>query len=538
MHETAHRILRFDRFVLDLTRECLRTGDRDIDLRPKTFGVLRHLAENAGRLVPKQELHEVVWPNVVVSDDSLVQCVRELRQALGDDNYCLIKTVSRRGYLMDVTVSTSDLPKGFPTASASPVATTSLDQRDRKTRLSFSIANKPSIAVLPFQNMSGDPEQEYFADGMVEDIITGLSRFRWLLVIARTSSFTYKGRAADVKQVGRELGVRYLLEGSVRKSINRVRIAGQLIDVSSGTHLWADRFEGALEDVFELQDQVTARVVGAIAPRLQQAEMERARRKPTEILDAYDLVLRGCANVHKRTRDGNDEALSLFYQAIQRDPDYAWAYALAADCFNTRKAFGWVINPEHEVAEARRLARRALRLGNDDASVLCFGGFALASVCKELDDGAAFLDRALLINPNLAFGWFVRGLVNVWLGELNQAVEHFAHAMRLAPLGPHLFFMQSGIAHAHFFASRYDEALTWAKMALRGLPDFHGSLRIAAASCALAGRDDEAKRLIARLLEIDPALRISNLNNILGPYRHPEHLAKYADALRKAGLPE
>src|SRR5262245_45195121 len=241
MHETAHRILRFDRFVIDLTRECLRTGDRDIDLRPKTFGVLRHLAENAGRLVPKQELHEVVWPNVVVSDDSLVQCVRELRQALGDDNYCLIKTVSRRGYLMAVTVSTSYLPTGFPAASASPVATTSaaaslvasLDQGDRKARLSLSIANKPSIAVLPFQNMSGDPEQEYFADGMVEEIITGLSRFRWLFVIARNSSFTYKGRAVDVKQVGPQLDVRYLLEGSVRKSVHRMRIAGQLIDVSS-----------------------------------------------------------------------------------------------------------------------------------------------------------------------------------------------------------------------------------------------------------------------------------------------------------------
>jgi TolB-like protein len=186
--------------------------------------------------------------------------------------------------------------------------------------------------------MSGDPEQEYFADGMVEDIITGLSRFRWLFVIARNSSFTYKDRAVDVKQVGRELGVRYLLEGSVRKSANRVRIAGQLIDVSSGAHLWADRFESALEDVFELQDQVTARVVGAIAPRLQQAEIERARRKPTKILDAYDLLLRGCANVHKRTREGNDEALSLYYQAIERDPDFSEAYALAADCFNTRKA--------------------------------------------------------------------------------------------------------------------------------------------------------------------------------------------------------
>ena len=210
----------------------------------------------------------------------------------------------------------------------------------------LALPEKPSIAVLPFTNMSGDPEQEYFADGMVEDIITGLSRFRWLFVIARNSSFTYKGRAVDVKQVGRELGVRYLLEGSVRKSANRIRIAGQLIDASSGTHLWADRFEGAIEDVFELQDQVTASVVGAIAPRLQQAEIERARRKPTESLDAYDLLLRGMANSYKWTREGNEEALRLFYKAVELDPDFSAAYAAAASCFASGKAFGWLTEQE------------------------------------------------------------------------------------------------------------------------------------------------------------------------------------------------
>src|SRR5499426_1709185 len=208
----------------------------------------------------------------------------------------------------------------------------------------LALPDKPSIAVLPFTNLSGDPEQEYFADGMVEDIITGLSRIRWLFVIARDSSFTYKGKAVDVKQVGRDLGVRYLLEGSVRKSANRVRIAGQLIDASSGAHLWADRFDGPIEDVFELQDQVTASVVGAIAPRLQQAEIERARRKPTEILDAYDLLLRGVANFYKRTREGNEEALRLYYKAIELDPDFAAAYAAVASCIAERKASGWVID--------------------------------------------------------------------------------------------------------------------------------------------------------------------------------------------------
>jgi tetratricopeptide (TPR) repeat protein len=339
--------------------------------------------------------------------------------------------------------------------------------------------------------------------------------------------------------VGHELGVRYLLEGSVRKTGNRVRIAGQLIDASSGAHLWADRFEGAIENVFELQDQVTASVVGAIAPRLQQAEIERVRRKPTESLDAYDLFLRGLANFYKRTREGNEEALHLFYKAIELDPDFSAAYAAATHCFTQRKAFGWFIDREKEIAEARRLARRALQSGNDDATVLCCAGWALAYVGKELDDGAAFIDQALLINPNLAWGWGTSGWVKVWLGEPDQAIECFAHALRLSPIDPRTVFVQEGMAHAHFFAGRYDEALTWARMALRGLPDYHGSLRVAAASCALAGRDEEAKRLMARLLEIDPALRISNLlQNISGPSRRPEYPAKYADALRKAGLPE
>ena len=400
------------------------------------------------------------------------------------------------------------------------------------------LPDKPSIAVLPFKNLSGDPEQEYFADGMVEDITTGLSRIRWLFVIARDSSFAYKGKSEDVKQVGRELGVRYLLEGSVRKSANRVRIAGQLIDASTGAHLWADRFDGALEDIFELQDQVTANVVCAIAPKLEQAEIERARRKPTESLDAYDFFLRGLANYYKGTREANEEALRLYYRAIELDPDFSTSYAAAAGCFSMRKGFGWVIDREKEIAEARGLARRAVQLGKDDATALGFAGYALANVGRELDDGAAFLDRALLINPNLPVGWSGSGWVRVWRGEADRAIERFAHGMRISPIDPFMYWMHEGMAHAHFFAGRYDEALTWAKMALRELPHSHGGLRIAAASCALAGRGEEAERLMARLLEIDPALRISNLQNVLGPYRYPEHPEKYENALRKAGLPE
>ena len=405
-------------------------------------------------------------------------------------------------------------------------------------RPALALPDKPSIAVLPFQNMSGDPEQEYFADGMVDEIVTALSRMRWLFVIARNSSFTYKGRAVDVKQVGRELGVRYVLEGSVRKAANRVRIIGQLVDAATGAHLWADRFEGALEDIFDLQDRVTASVVGAIGPKLEQAEIERAKRKPTESLDAYDYYLRGMANFYQWTREGISEALRLFCRAIELDPEFASAYGMAAGCYLVRKSRGWMTDRAHEIAETARLARRAVGLGKDDAVALGQGGFALAHVVHDLDAGRAFIDRALVLNPNQAAAWFFSGWTRIWGGEPDAAIEHLARAMRLSPLDPRIHAMRSATAHAHFFAGRYDEASSWAAKALREFPDFYGGLRISAASHALAGRPEQAQKMLARLRQLDPALRASNLRDGLGPFRRPEDLARYEEGLRRAGLPE
>jgi adenylate cyclase len=274
-------------------------------------------------------------------------------------------------------------------------------------RPALTLPDKPSLAVLPFQNMSGDPEQEYFADGMVEEIITALSRFRQLFVIARNSSFTYKGRAVDVKQVGRELGVRYVLEGSVRKTGNRVRITGQLIDAATGTHLWADRFDGATDDIFELQDQVTASVVGAIAPTVEKAEIVRAKRKPTESLDAYDCFLRGLASFHHYgSREEHADALRLFYRVIELDPGFATAYGLAAYCFAWRRGAGWSTDMAVEDAEAARLARRAVDLGKDDPVALAYGGAGLAYLARDLDAGVALTDRARALNQT----WRRRGL--------------------------------------------------------------------------------------------------------------------------------
>jgi TolB-like protein/class 3 adenylate cyclase len=407
-----------------------------------------------------------------------------------------------------------------------------------RSGLSFpKLPDKPSIAVLPFENLSGDREQEYFADGIVEEIITALSRFRQLFVIARNSSFIYKGRAVDVKHVGRELGVRYVMEGSVRKAGNRVRITGQLIDVSTGAHLWADRFDGALEDVFDLQDQVTASVVGAIAPRLEQAEIERSKNKPTESLDAYDYYLRGMAALHRWTREGNDEALSMFRQAIELDAGFSSAYGMAARCYSQRKVSGWFVDRKKEIAEADWFARRAAELGRGDANALSAAGIAFGYVLGDLDEGAAVTDRAIDLNPNLAWGWLWSGWIRVWMGEPELALQHVERAMRLSPYDPWFANMLACMASAHFFAGRYEQASSWAERAVRDNPRHLMPSTTAAASNALAGKITEAKRAVTRILEIDPTMRLSNLRDFI-PLRRPEDLERFTEGLRKAGLPE
>jgi TolB-like protein/class 3 adenylate cyclase len=405
-------------------------------------------------------------------------------------------------------------------------------------RPALPLPDKPSIAVLPFQNMSGDPEQDYFADGIVEEIITALSRIRWLFVIARNSSFTYRGRAVDVRQVGRELGVRYVLEGSVRKSGNRVRIAGQLVDASIGTHLWADRFDGRLDDIFDLQDQISASVIAAIAPKLQKAEIERAKRKPTESLDAYDCYLRGLACPYQASREANGEALGYFNRAISLDPDFASAYGSAAYCYVFRKLNGWLRDPAKELAEAERLARRGAALGKDDPSVLSTVALVLASICRDLDEGAAMIERALSLEPSGARSVGIGGMIKVWLGEQEAGIERLALAMRLSPFDPSTAGWRSAMALANFLLGRYDEASSWSASGLQLAPDAQYLLRFDAASNALAGRMERAREAVARLRELNPTLRVSSLREVVSPFRRAEDLTKLEDGLRKAGLPE
>jgi TolB-like protein/tetratricopeptide (TPR) repeat protein len=404
-------------------------------------------------------------------------------------------------------------------------------------RPALELPDRPSIAILPFQNLSTDPEQEYFADGIVEDITMALSRFRWLFVIARNSSFTYKGRAVDVKQVGRELGVRYVMEGSVRKADARVRISSQLVDADTGAHLWANHFDGTLEDMFDLQDQVTLSVVGAIAPKLQRAEIKRALRKPIDNLDAYDRYLRGLACIHRWTRDGNNEGLEHFRTAIELEPGLAAAYGLAAWCYVRRKAHGWMVDATLESGEATRLARTAVLIGRDDPMAMCLGGYALAFIDQEFDDAAAFMDQGLAVNPNYASAWMLSAWLRVWRGEPDLAIDHAARARRLSPLDPTMFGIHAAAACAHLLARRYDEASSLADQATRDLPSFLLGICISAASKALAGRLDEARRVISRAFESDPDLRLSSLKR-LAPFRRPEDFAMFANGLSKAGLPD
>src|SRR6266478_4506248 len=460
---------------------------------------------------------------VCISDDAQRQIrgkVDSVFVDMGPQNLKNITEPMRAWHLQIDKNSPSATPKRTSVEIAQPLA----------------LPDKPSIAVLPFQNMSGDPEQEYFADGMVEDIVTALSRFKSLFVIARNSSFTYRGRAVDVKQVGRELGVRYVLEGSVQKAGDRVRITGQLVDASTGVHIWADHFDDALEDIFDLQDRVAARVVGEIAPRLSLVEIERAHRKPTGNLEAYDWYLRAIGNYFPITKEASEEALRFLNKAIELDPAFASAYGIAAWYYVWRKINRWMTDPAQESAEAVRLARRAAELGKDDAFALTWAGYSLAAVVRELEDGAAFLDRALELNPNLAVAWGSSGWVRVWLGQAELAIEHLACAMRLSPLDPIMPGYQTAVAVAHFLTGHYSDASSWATRAGRMGPYFlRTALILVAASQALSGQNEEAQKAMTRLRQLDPGLRLSNLRG--STLQGPEYFARLKEGLRKAGLP-
>jgi TolB-like protein/class 3 adenylate cyclase len=392
----------------------------------------------------------------------------------------------------------------------------------------LALPDKPSIAVMPFTNMSGDPEQEYFADGMVEEIITALSRIRWLFVIARNSSFTYKSQAIDVKRVGQELGVRYVLEGSVRKAGQRVRITGQLIDALTGTHLWADRFDGSLEDVFELQEKIALSVAGVIEPTLQAAETARSANRPTTDLTAYDLYLRALAAFYPITKEGIVEALGLLEQAIAIDRHYGPALAWAANCHLRLVQDGWAEEPETSRRKAGDLARRALQVAQNDPRILANAANVLAPFGEDIGAMMGLVDRALALTPSYARGWFVSGLLRVFAGQHDLAIEHVETSLRLSPrerMGTALSLM--GLAY--FFKRQFDEAAPKLLLSIQDHPGFPHSYSHLAACYAHMGRLDEARVIIARLRAITPLVVPSEL-----PFLNPEDRELYLSGLRLA----
>ena len=400
---------------------------------------------------------------------------------------------------------------------------------------SLPMPDKASIAVLPFTNLSGDPEQDYFADGVVEDIITGLSRIKWIFVIARNSSFAYRGKAMDVKQIGRELGVRYVLEGSVRKSANRIRITAQLIETGSGSHIWADHYDRSLDDLFAVQDELTISVVGIIEPSLRKAEIDRARRKRPDSLDAYDLYLRALPLTFTAMPHDAEEAVALLDRAIELEPDYAAAHAMIAWCHEQRFLRGGLRDDAKQAA--LRHARRAIAEGADDAAALAIGAFVIAVIELDFETATAAFDRAFALSSSSALALGFSSIVRAWRGDDAMAIDDAERAIRLSPFDPLLYLPYVGLAYAHFAAGRFEEAAAAASLASQSNPRFSMPYVLHASALANLGRAEEAGQLLHRLREIDPGLTVSTAIRS-ARYADAAKNTELGEALRRAGMPE
>lgn len=478
--------LSFGRFRLDLDRRVLVRDDEPVQLGSRALDILCVLASARGALVTKDELMVQVWPGTIIEENNIHVHVSALRKALdlGTGGPSCILTVPRRGYRL-VGFTDLPLPAGKPVSAAFPP-----------------LPDKPSIAVVPFQSMSGDLQHEYLSDGIVEEIITALSRCRGLFVIARNSSFTYKGRTIDLRQVGRELGVRYVLEGSIRNSGGRVRITAQLIEAETGAHLWADRFDCELNDMFDLQDQVAASVAGVLEPTLQAAELRRSSTRPTSDLSAYDLYLRAYQESRLWEREGYSRAAELLAQALKRDDRYGRALALSAYCTAMLWTGGWCHDPVASSREAVELAHRAIRAVDDDPDVLGRAAYVFAVLGEDIGAAMALVDRALDINPNYANGWYYSAWVRLLAGQSEVAMDHFTQASRLSPYERVRILF--GIGLCQFFTGCLDQAKTTLLDAVQEFPNWSPNLRVLAACCARLGQLDEARQVVDRLRAITP----------------------------------
>ena len=505
----------FGPFRLDGSAEILFRGADPMPVGRRAVAVLRALVERPGAPVSKDALMEAAWPGLAVEEANLTVQIAALRRTLGEEPGAdrWIETLPRRGYRFVGAVTASNgVALSAPVRAEPP-----------------SLPDGPSIAVLPFQNMSELPDQDYFADGMVEEIITALSRIRRLFVIARNSTFTYKGRAVDVRQVGQELGVQYVLEGSVRRVGDRIRITAQLLDAASGAHLWAERFEGTIEDVFELQDNVASSVAGVIEPALEREEYRRSIRRPTDDLTAYDLCLQARFARLLPSRENAIRALELLGRALERDPNYGSALAEAVGCQMQIHVSGWTNDLEAARNKGIDLARRALRVAGDDPKVLVEASRGLAYFGENIATAMDFADRALALNPSYAHGWLVSGELRLWAGQYDLAIEHVERVYRLSPnegRRPHIYV---SIGMGHFFARRVEKAAEMFARALQQLPGWPPLLRFMASSLAHLGRLEEARDVVKRLRTLTP-LVIPDANN----WRIAEDREFYLKGLRLA----
>jgi TolB-like protein/Flp pilus assembly protein TadD len=517
----------FEEYAFDTDRRELHRGTDVVSVAPKVFDLLDYLISNRERVVSKDDLINAIWHGRIVSDMALTTRLNAARSVIGDsgEEQRLIKTLPRKGFRFVGAVHEGDRPSGTAAGLPSYVDL---------SKPELALPEKPSIAVLPFENMSGDPEQQYFADGMVEEITTALSRFKWLFVIARNSSFTFKGRAVDIKEVGRRLGVRYVLEGSVRKSSGKVRIAGQLIDAVTGAHIWADRFERDLTDVFALQDEVAVAVVSAIEPKLLQTEIAMATRRRPENLTAYDLYLRALPHYYVSTREGLAEAIRLAHSALELDPRFGFVAALASLCHALNVTMGYAVDPQFDRKEAIRLFRLALSIDDSDPGTLANAAVVSAFIVGDCESEIEMADRAVALNPNSFEAWHSRGWVYRIAGLPEEAIRNFERAIRVSPVDPLLHRSFIGTAMALIELGRFDEAIVAARKAVRQNPSHSAAYRCLACAFAHLERDTEAREAAARVLEHDPAFTISTYIA-----RGGQAKAKLLiEGLRKAGLAE
>jgi TolB-like protein len=506
----------FGLFRLNTDAGMLFYGAEPTVLGQRAVALLRLLLERAAEPVSKDALIEAAWPGLAIDDSNLTVQIAALRkvfeQAAGGAQW--IETLPRRGYRY----------------VGPPVITTGIAAAEAPA---LSLPEKPSVAVLPFANLSGDPEQAYFADGMVDDIITGLSRIKFLFVIARNSTLAY-GSRADVKQVGRELGVRYVLEGSLRKAEHRLRITAQLIDASTGAHVWAERYDRKFDDIFALQDEIALSVVGAIEPSLLRAEAERVKRKRPDSLDAYDLVLRAQSDVYSGMPERATQALVLLERALMLDPSYALAHGFAAMGHHNRFLRAG-LHEDDRIASVRH-AQAAIVHGQDDALALTFAGFSIGM--DGHDRAAAFtaFEAALVVSPSTALTYILGSVILAWTGEAERAIEWAERAMRLSPFDPWAFAAYHSFAIGHFHRGRFEEAATAAYKAVQSNPAHSISHMLLAAALSKLGRREEARAAASRVLDLQPRFRYSR--QFSGVDCAPALAAALSDALRETGLPE